>query len=325
MANTKITALTALTTPASADIIPIVDDTDTTTKKITFGNIQSNLSITESQVSDLGSYQTILTEGAFVDGDKTKLDGIEALADVTDTANVTSAGALMDSELTSIADVKALDQSVVSGASPVFATTNMTEGTNKNFVTDAEATVIGNTSGTNTGDEVTATTSTAGVVTLATDAETLTASSDTVVMTPGNFGANIIRVYKTTNETVNNSTTLQNDDELLFPIGANEVWGFYLFITGTFSSSFDWKCGWTVPSGTTMQWSAIDGGDVATITESGTDVEVTSTRDSTLFYSGVVDSAGTSGNVQLQWAQNVMFAGDLIVKAGSYLIATRLV
>ena len=41
-------------------------------------------------------------------------------ADVTDTANVTSAGALMDSELASIADVKALDQSVVSGASPNF-------------------------------------------------------------------------------------------------------------------------------------------------------------------------------------------------------------
>ena len=35
------------------------------------------------------------------------------------TSNVTSAGALMDSELASIVDVKALDQSVLSGA-PVF-------------------------------------------------------------------------------------------------------------------------------------------------------------------------------------------------------------
>lgn len=52
--------------------------------------------------------QGVLSEGAFVDGDKTKLDGIEASADVTDTANVTSAGALMDSELTDIAAVKAL-------------------------------------------------------------------------------------------------------------------------------------------------------------------------------------------------------------------------
>lgn len=48
------------------------------------------------------------TEGAFVDGDKTKLDGIEASADVTDTANVTAAGALMDSEVTSLSGVKSL-------------------------------------------------------------------------------------------------------------------------------------------------------------------------------------------------------------------------
>ena len=50
-----------------------------------------------------------------------KLDGIEAGADVTDTANVTAAGALMDSELTSEASVKALNQGVATGDSPTFA------------------------------------------------------------------------------------------------------------------------------------------------------------------------------------------------------------
>jgi hypothetical protein len=49
------------------------------------------------------------SEGAFADGDKTKLDGIETGADVTDTANVTAAGALMDSEVTNLAAVKAFD------------------------------------------------------------------------------------------------------------------------------------------------------------------------------------------------------------------------
>ncbi len=39
-----------------------------------------------------------------------KVDGVEALADVTDTANVTAAGALMDSELADIAAIKAIDQ-----------------------------------------------------------------------------------------------------------------------------------------------------------------------------------------------------------------------
>ena len=46
------------------------------------------------------------SEGAFVDGDKTKLDAIEASADVTDSTNVAAAGALMDSEVTDLAGVK---------------------------------------------------------------------------------------------------------------------------------------------------------------------------------------------------------------------------
>jgi hypothetical protein len=46
----------------------------------------------------------------FTDADHSKLDGIEALADVTDTTNVEAAGALMDSELTDITAIKALNQ-----------------------------------------------------------------------------------------------------------------------------------------------------------------------------------------------------------------------
>ena len=78
----------------------------------------------------------------FTDADHSKLDGIEASADVTDATNVTAAGALMDSELTSIADVKALDQSVISGASPTFGTANMTDASNKRFMTDAQETKL---------------------------------------------------------------------------------------------------------------------------------------------------------------------------------------
>lgn len=64
--------------------------------------------------------QGVLAEGAFVDGDKTKLDGIEASADVTDTTNVTAAGALMDSELTDITAIKALNQGLATTDSPTF-------------------------------------------------------------------------------------------------------------------------------------------------------------------------------------------------------------
>ena len=94
------------------------------------------------------------SEGPFVNGDKTKLDGIEASADVTDTANVTASGALMDSELTSIASVKALNQGVSTTDSPTFA--NVTAGnvildsTNPNITSsdaDGFLVVSGGTSG----------------------------------------------------------------------------------------------------------------------------------------------------------------------------------
>lgn len=67
----------------------------------------------ENQTLTEAGIQDILAEGAFVDGDKTKLDGIETGADVTDTANVTAAGALMDSELTSETAVKALTTAMI--------------------------------------------------------------------------------------------------------------------------------------------------------------------------------------------------------------------
>ena len=54
------------------------------------------------------AYENNANTNAFEDADETKLDGVEASADVTDATNVTAAGALMDSELTDLAGVKAV-------------------------------------------------------------------------------------------------------------------------------------------------------------------------------------------------------------------------
>ena len=147
-----------------------IDDTSTTNKFVTASDVTklSNLSGTNTGDQDLSTYQVKPAEGAFVDGDKTKLDGIEAGADVTDTANVTAAGALMDSEVTNLAQVKAFDSSDYAPAL----------GVDDNYVTDAEKVVIGNTSGTNTGDEASASTTVEGVIEIATDAE-FTTGTDT--------------------------------------------------------------------------------------------------------------------------------------------------
>lgn len=84
-------------------------------------NVTAAGALMDSELTDLAGVKgvTISTlqprpsEGAFDNGDKTKLDAIEASADVTDTTNVTAAGALMDSELTDLAGVKGVTISLL--------------------------------------------------------------------------------------------------------------------------------------------------------------------------------------------------------------------
>ena len=65
-------------------------------------------------------------DGRDVSVDGTKLDTVETNADVTDATNVQAAGALMDSELTSEASVKAINQGVATTDSPTFAALDVT-------------------------------------------------------------------------------------------------------------------------------------------------------------------------------------------------------
>ena len=90
-----------------------IDDTSTTHRFTTAADISrlSNTSGTNTGDQDLSTYQLKPSEGAFVNGDKTKLTNIADNADVTNTTNVTNAGALMDSEVTNLAQVKAFSSS----------------------------------------------------------------------------------------------------------------------------------------------------------------------------------------------------------------------
>lgn len=108
-----------------------VDDTSTTHKFVTASDITNlgNLTGTNTGDQDLGSYQLQPSEGAFADGDKTKLDGIEASADVTDATNVTAAGAIMDSEVTNLAQVKAFDSADYATAAHTHAVNDLSDVT----------------------------------------------------------------------------------------------------------------------------------------------------------------------------------------------------
>jgi hypothetical protein len=83
----------------------------------------ADLNASSTLAADYQPLATVLTNttASYTTTLDTKLGGIEALADVTDATNVTAAGALMDSELTSIASVKALNQGVATTDTPTFA------------------------------------------------------------------------------------------------------------------------------------------------------------------------------------------------------------
>lgn len=94
-----------------------IDDTSTTNKYTTAADITKLSGIeTGAEVNPTASeiktsYESNADTNAYTDSEKTKLAGVEANADVTDTTNVEAAGALMDSEVTNLAQVKAFDSS----------------------------------------------------------------------------------------------------------------------------------------------------------------------------------------------------------------------
>lgn len=141
MADQRLTDRSELAAaPADTDLVHIVDVSDTTdnasgtSKKITITNlIKTYVEALTSYFNVTSDNSDAITEGAsnlfLTTAERSKLSGIETAADVTDTANVTAAGALMDSEVTNLAQVKAFSSADYAAASHTHATTDITSGT----------------------------------------------------------------------------------------------------------------------------------------------------------------------------------------------------
>jgi len=140
-----------------------------------------------------------------------------------------------------------------------------------------------------------------------------------------NLGIKVVR--KTADETVNNSDTLQDDDALLFAIGANEVWLFQSYIRFSYKAASDFKYDITVPAGASGGFNT-QNSSAATTNEiaygSAQSLVSTSDQNPTIRAHGVVANGATSGNVLFRWAQNAAVAEDTKVLANSYIIAIKL-
>jgi len=86
-----------------------VDGRDVSADGTKLDGIEDNATADQTGAEIKSAYEAEADTNAFTDDEKTKLTGIETGADVTDATNVAAAGALMDSEVTNLAQVKAFD------------------------------------------------------------------------------------------------------------------------------------------------------------------------------------------------------------------------
>lgn len=137
-------------------------------------------------------------------------------------------------------------------------------------------------------------------------------------------------VRKASDETVNNSTAMQDDDALALAVGAADVWEIDAVLRYDSSAVADIKFGFTVPasgaiSGENIGLNASDAANIAT-----GDLTTAATRGGggagtvrNCVIRAIYIGGGTAGNVTLRWAQNTAEATDTKVLANSVLIARK--
>ena len=133
-------------------------------------------------------------------------------------------------------------------------------------------------------------------------------------------------IVKTVDEDVNNSTTMQDDDALLLAVEANARYEMLIILRVTIRAASDFKFQFTVPASATIEGhasSTVQNNPVFDLTTAQT-ITVTALIQTFIRYAATITTAGTAGNVTLQWAQNTAAIEDTTVKNGSLLIIRRL-
>lgn len=151
-------------------------------------------------------------------------------------------------------------------------------------------------------------------------------------------------VHKSADEVVNNSSTLQDDDELFFPVEANEVWfveAFLMLNSASGGATSDFKFGWSGPSGATASWgimgdpTAVTGASHFAVGTAATPSGRRAISDTISIGSvsagshaacliGRFTAAATAGNIRFRWAQDTANANNSTVQEDSMLRLTRI-
>lgn len=173
-----------------------------------------------------------------------------------------------------------------------------------------------------------------------TDGQVLSAASGQAtglqwIAAPG--GGTVVR--KTSDEIVNNSSTLQNDNELLVAVSASTVYLVELtLLLNAANATADFKFGFTGPASATFSWgvlateapgtfSSFIGSSLTPLAMRTISDSITvgsNTGNTALVLRGILVVAGTAGNLQMQWAQGTANASDSKVLTNSIIIARQI-
>jgi hypothetical protein len=142
-----------------------------------------------------------------------------------------------------------------------------------------------------------------------------------------------LAAIKASNESVTNSTSLQNDDHLFVTTAPSSVYLVQCFI-GLSNSGFSagLKASWYGPAGATLNWttwaphaSAADNinnpisvNSFGNISDAA-DIRIYSAVDTAVMLHGLLQTAGSGGTFGLRWAQVSSNASAVTVKANSHL------
>lgn len=144
-------------------------------------------------------------------------------------------------------------------------------------------------------------------------------------------------LFKTSNESVTSSTTLQNDDTFAFTVLASARYALegYCVYQGATDTAGGLKADFTVPSGASFEWTNFGANTSGTSQYNVTTQGASVARDMPTLPppsppgmsfqpKGWLLVAATPGTLQFRWAQQTSNATATIVRAGSWMKLTRI-
>ena len=143
---------------------------------------------------------------------------------------------------------------------------------------------------------------------------------------------------KTADQSVTSSTGFVNDNHLLIPVEANEIWHMEWGILFSGHASGDFKVGWDFPSGGEIAFSVIGDNSSAVTTYWPIWYNGTPPTTSSLYtfnclgvglktfilIHGVYSNGGSAGDVTFRWGQNTSNATATVVHQNSFARGVKL-